>query len=402
MSGLRVLITGASVAGPALGLVLARSGAIVTLVERSKALRTEGQNIDIRGVGIGVIKRLGVEKAIRQHTTTEAGLVFVNSQNEVEAEFPAQENDSNSPTAEIEILRGQLAQILYDASKDKVEYIFDNRVTSIEQNDDVAHVSFANGTPKDYDLVVAADGQTSKTRAIAFGEKADGCVHSLGQYMAYFSIPRGDTDTEMARWYNAPERRCILLRPDNTGSTRAVLGIVSSDPALDGVLESGVEEQRKLMRRLFDDAGWETERILNGMDTTDDFYMQQVAQVKLPEWSVSRFCVVGDSAYCPSPISGMGTTCALVGAYVLAGEICKHGKDYRSAFREYDRIMRPFVERAQKLPPGGPKLLNPETSWGISLLNTTLGVFTQSGLAKLFEKFAGSSADSMELPNYPI
>ena len=154
------------------------------------------------------------------------------------------------------------------------------------------------------------------------------------------------------------------------------------------------------MHDLFADAGWETPRLLAGMDDSDDFYMQSVAQVKLESWSKGRMGLVGDAAYCPSPISGMGTTVAFVGAYVLAGEIAKCGADYKKAFEGYESLMRPFVVKAQKLPPGAPGIANPETAWGIKVFNGVLGFVSWSGLSGLLGGFGGPKADGIVLPEY--
>ena len=131
--------------------------------------------------------------------------------------------------------------------------------------------------------------------------------------------------------------------------------------------------QKSLVRELFDDAGWETLRVLAGMDASPDFYLQTNAQVKMDQWSHGRPALIGDAGYCPSLVSGMGTTLAIVGAYVLAGEIARHPRDHEAAFAAYDRIMRPFVDKAQKLLPGVPALVNPQTKWGIAVLNNVLG-----------------------------
>src|SRR5665213_2656868 len=80
-----------------------------------------------------------------------------------------------------------------------------------------------------------------------------------------------------------------------------------------------VDEQKALVRELFADAGWEAPRVLDGMDQADDFYMQHVAQVKLPSWSRGRMAVLGDAGYCPSPISGMGPVWRSWGRMCLLG-----------------------------------------------------------------------------------
>lgn len=157
------------------------------------------------------------------------------------------------------------------------------------------------------------------------------------------------------------------------------------------------------MHNLFSDTGWEATRVLAGMDAADDFYMQEVAQVKMEDsWSRGRMAVLGDAAYCPSPISGMGTTVAIVGAYILAGEIARSPINPQEAFASYERHMRPFVMKAQKLIPGAPHLANPETAWGIWIMNSILGFVSWTGLTTILGRYAGPPVDAIVLPEYEL
>ena len=191
MSDLRVLVSGAGVAGPTLAFWLARAGAHVTVVERAPGLRKAGQNIDIRRAGVKVIRRMQLEDAIRSKTTLEQGIAFVNGQNRKRAEFPVDTSGNGlSFTSEIEILRGDLAQIPYDATRKEVECLFGDHVMSITEQDDVVSVGFAKEPEKrDFDLFVAADGVDSSTRALAFGDGEKYAVRSIGQYTSFFTIP---------------------------------------------------------------------------------------------------------------------------------------------------------------------------------------------------------------------
>ena len=382
MSNLRILITGAGIAGPTLAFWLARAGTRVTIVERAPALRAVGQNVDIRGAGLEVIRRMGLEDTIRQNTTNEEGVAFVDANNRIRAQFGIDHSGKGkSFTSDTEILRGTLANILYEGTKEKVEYIFGDYVKSVDETDHTVQVTFANSTPqREFDLLSAGDGLGSPTRALIFPDAQNSCIRSLNQWTSYFSIPHQESDGALARWYNAPGRRCIFTRPNGAGRTMVFLSIMGASDKLHNHSKLSPAEQKELMHELFADAGWEASRVLAGMDHTDDFYMSATAQVKLPSWSKGRMGVVGDAAYCPSPISGMGTSVAIVGAYVLAGEIAKWGDDYGRAFEGYERLMRPYVDKAQKLPPGAPAIANPETAWGISVLNGVLGFVSWSGL----------------------
>lgn len=405
MSNLRILISGAGIAGPTLAFWLARAGAHVTIVERAPTLRAVGQNVDLRGAGLEVIRRMGLEDTVQQNTTNEEGFAFVDANNRIRAQFGVDRSGKGkSFTSDTEILRGTLAKILYDGTKDSAEYIFGDYVESVDDTENGIQVTFANSTPqRDFDLLIAGDGLGSPTRALIFPDVQKSCIRSLNQYISYFSIPSRETDGTWARWYNAPGRRCILTRPNNAGKTMVFLAIMSStSETLQNHARLSQPEQKALMHDLFADAGWEAPRVLAAMDDADDFYMQSNAQVKLDRWSKGRMAVIGDAAYCPSPISGMGTSVAIVGAYVLAGEIAKHGADYAKAFEGYESLVRPYVDKAQKLPPGAPAIANPETAWGIGVLNAVLGFVSWSGLPALLGRFGGPPADGIVLPEYEM
>jgi 2-polyprenyl-6-methoxyphenol hydroxylase-like FAD-dependent oxidoreductase len=412
MSGLQILISGAGVAGPVLAFFLARAGARVTIVEKAPALRTGGQNVDIRGVGLKVLRRMGVEADVLRRTTKEEGVAFVDALDRKRAMFPVDPSGKNlSMTAEIEIMRGDLGRIFYDATRNDVEYTFGNSIENMVEKDEKVHVSFRNGSRQEYDFVFAADGLGSPTRGLIFGEdKQKSAIKSLGQYVAWFTITRHKSDGMWARWYNAPGRRMILLRPDTKSEasqqiTRASLWICSNSAKLQGYSKLTIAEQKALMHEIFHDAGWEAPRVLADMDTADDFYLSEVAQVKMEEtsWSNGRMAVLGDAGYCPSPISGMGTTVAIVGAYILAGEIARNPKDPKAAFASYEQLMRPFVTKAQKLIPGAPQLINPETAWGIWFMNSILGLVSwTAGLQAFLGRFAGPPVDAIVLPEYEM
>lgn len=402
MSNLRILISGAGIAGPTLAFWLAHAGARVTIVERAPALRAIGQNVDIRGAGLEVIRRMGLEDVVRKNTTNEEGIVFVDANNRARAQFGVdQSGKDRGLTSETEILRGTLAMLLHDSTKDKVEYIFGDYVSAVDENDDRIQVTFANYTPnRDFDLLIASDGLSSSTRSLIFPGTQQTCVRPLSQYLAYFSIPYQESDGLLARWYSAPGGRAVLMRPGgNAGRTTAVLSVISTTSHLQTHKKLSQRVMKKIVRQYFEDAGWETLRVLDGMDNADDFYVQVNAQVKLDSWSKGRMSILGDAAYCPSHTSGMGTAVSLVGAYVLAGEISKYGADYGTAFREYEKIMRPFVDKAQKLLPGAPKIVHPETAWGISVLYWTLAFLSWSGLMKLV---ISPPANAIVLPQYEM
>ncbi len=183
-----VLVSGASIAGQALAYWLRRYGWTPTVVERADRLRTAGQNIDVRGAGREVARRMGVEAAILAAGTGEVGTRFLGSDGQTIAEFPAGEGNSDGATAELEILRGQLARLLVDLTEPDVEYVYGDRITRLDQDDDGVTVGFANGADRRFDLVVVAEGMCSRTRDLVLGDEVE--VRDLGLYTAYCAIPR--------------------------------------------------------------------------------------------------------------------------------------------------------------------------------------------------------------------
>ncbi|KAK4626339.1 FAD-dependent monooxygenase asL4 [Fulvia fulva] len=399
MSILKVVISGAGIAGPVAAYFLAQANAEVTVIERAPAPRRGGQNVDIRGHGLTVLQRMGVEDAIRAKTTEEKGLRFVDADNRSWADFPV--DDGKGFTSDIEIMRGDLANILYEHSKGHVTYRFGDSVRSFSEDDEGIDIQLESGKTIHADVLIAADGWNSATRKLAFGSDiSQSSVNDLGQWTAWFTIPPSPSDSYWARWYNAPGKRMVLIRPDAGRSSRVSLWVMPKDDKLDHLVKADMAEQKAHWLRLFQNAGWETDRVLKALPQADDFYMQKVAQVKLPSWSQGRVVVAGDAGYCPSPISGMGTTVGVVGAYILAGELAKQPNDVAMAFKSYEERMRKFVDIAQKLAPGAPSLANPDTAWGIKILYTFLGFVAWTGILGWFGASFNPPATAIELPGY--
>ncbi|MFB6538866.1 FAD-dependent monooxygenase [Streptomyces noursei] len=397
MSTPSVLISGASIAGPALASWLARAGWDVTVVERFDELRDEGQNIDVRGTGREVLRRMGLEEAVRAAHTHETGLDFVDERGRPVARFAAGTDDTSGGTAELEILRGRLGQILYDHSSAEAAYVFGDQITALHDDGHGVDVEFRRGPARRFDAVVLAEGLRSRTRAMVLG---DAQVHELGVYSAYLTIPRTEADNDRWRWLICDRGRAVTLRPDDVGTIRAGLNVLSSVRGLDRLDRTGVVT---VLRATFADVGWETPRILDALDDAP-LYFEALGQARLPRWSSGRIALLGDAAHCASPMSGMSTTLALTGAYVLAGELVQHA-DPRTAFARYEATMRPFVEKAQQLRPGIPRMVYPHTRRQRSLVWAGLRTAT-SPLANRFGDVAGAvfspPADAFRLPDRPM
>ncbi|WP_410597553.1 FAD-dependent monooxygenase [Amycolatopsis sp. lyj-23] len=345
MSGNKVLVAGASIAGPALAHWLQRRGAEVTVVERAPGLRPGGQAVDARGIAKEVIKRMGLDAAVRAARTDTAGAYTVDADGTVLETFSAEDDGGDGYIADIEILRGDLSQVLYDDTRDDVEYRFGDRIAEVAQDADGVDVTFAGGDRRRFDLVIGADGLHSALRATVFGPR-ERFVRHLGLVLAFYSVPN---EFGIDRWMldHQHEGRSAGLRPLKD-ATRAMAMLSFPADGFD-VDHRDIEAQKRLLRERMAGLGWLTPRILEHLDDTPDFYLDQVAQVVMDRWSAGRVGLIGDAAFCSSPMSGGGTGLALVGAYLLAGELATAGWEPEAAFARFEARMRPFVEANQEI-----------------------------------------------------
>ena len=393
----RVLISGASIAGPTLAFWMDRAGWDVTVIERAPELRAGGQNIDIRGAGREVARRMGVEEAIRARTTQEVGTRFIGVRGQTVASFPAGRDDTGGATAELEILRGELSRVLFDLTEDRVVFRFGTTIRSLDDRGTDIRVTFDDGTDELFDLVVVAEGMRSRTRRLVF-PGIDPIV-SKNMSTAYLTIPRTPDDTDWWRWYSAVGGRSVTLRPDNLGTIRATLSYPTRGDERSETGDDDSGDVRDALRERFADAGWQAPRVLREMTDADELYLDRVGQVHLDAWHRGRVALVGDAAYCASPLSGMGTTLSLVGAYVLAGELGR-GTDVETALQRYEDVLRPFVERAQDLPPGTPRLANPRSRLGRVVFHSVLRAAASPAGRRLTAGLFRPPADAFTLPDY--
>ena len=368
-----ILISGAGIAGPALALLLTRLGHKCTIVEKAPDFRESGQQIDVAGEALKVLDCMDAREDCFKCRVEDDGIKFIYGPDEqVAARFPASSN-AGALVKELEIMRPDLARVFYEETREDVQYVFDDYITDLEQQEGSVTVTFAKSAPRTFDLLVAADGLRSKTRTLAFGEGNTEIV-GFNLFAAYFSIPWQESDGSWSRWYNAPGGRCVTVRPNITkGLTSAYLCQVTPDAAY--VCGLSPEERNRELHSRFKDAGFEAPRILKYLNGPEgeDLYIQEAAQSKCQRLVKGRAVLMGDAGYCPSPFSGQGSSLALIGAYILAGCIATHD-DLDEALAEYEKTVRPFVTAAQKLPPGVPWIVNPQTATGITIMNQLLKV----------------------------
>ena len=345
-----VLISGASIAGTTLAYWLRKHGCTPTVVERAPALREGGYKIDIRGAALDVVERMGVMPAIRAVPTDVRGGTIVTAEGKQAASMDG-DTFGGRESHDAEILRGDLNRILFDLTKDDVEYLFDDSIATLADGPDGVTVTFAGGSTRTFDLVVGADGLHSHTRSLAFGPE-DKLVRDMGYYVSIFSVPN---HLDLDRWemtYVAPRRTALTYATAREPGAKAMF-LFSADEITAGRRDRA--QQERLLTDAYAGEGWEVPQLLAGVSSSPDFYFDSLSQVHLESWSTGRVALVGDAAYCASPASGQGTSLALVGGYILAGELAAAGGEHTAGFAAYEREMRPFAERNQKLGPANIK-----------------------------------------------
>lgn len=397
----RVLVTGSSIAGPVAARGLHDAGFDVVLLERSPELRGTGQNIDIRGPGREVIRRLGVEEQVMASLTGEQGTRYVRRDGSPYAVFPRVEGE-DGPTAEVEILRGQLARILVDVVPDGVDQRYGDHVVGLAQDARGVDVVLDSGARERFDLVLVAEGRSSRTRRLAFAEQTR--LRDHGVTITYGTVDREAGDGDTWDWYTATGGRVASIRPDNVGTMRASMSFETDDRSFES---APVEQQLDLLERRFAGAGWQTERILAGFRAApEEFYVQRMEQVVVGPWSRGRVALLGDAAWGSGP-TGMGTTLALLGAYVLAGELATDRRgaaiDPSGAFDRYEGMLRRYVDSAQGLPPGGARLLHPSSRAGVRVLQAGHWLASRRPVRSFAQRHLLTSAKGEpRVPDYPV
>ncbi|GAA4677557.1 FAD-dependent monooxygenase [Gordonia humi] len=396
MKTLDVLVSGASIAGPAAALLLTRQGHRVTVVERAPALRSGGQTVDLRGAGRTVVDRMGLTAATDARLLDQRGIAVVDAHGRRRSALPVEAFDGNGIVSAHEILRGDLAETIVAAVPDSVEYVWNDTVTAIDHDVDRAVVSFETSADRAFDLVIGADGLNSAVRRAAFGPD-EHHLAPIGLRYAWFTAT---IDQDLDGWYlmhNAVGGRVVSCRPSRVdGTVKASLAVRGSDAAP----LTAPEDQWRMLEEAFDGVGWVAPQLLAQMRHATDWAYADLAQVRMTSFARDRVALVGDAGHCPTPLTGLGTTLALVGAYVLAGEISR-ADDVAAALASYEHVMRPFVARAQQLPPGGASGYAPSSRIAVELSRFTYWSMNKWPMRRLLaSQFA--KADGIDLPDYRI
>ncbi|CAO3662201.1 unnamed protein product [Umbelopsis ramanniana] len=402
MAPLNVLICGGGCGGPALAYWLAQSGHRVTVVERFPTLRASGAQVDLRAQGIEVVKRMGLLDAIRAKVVNEEGTSFVDEKDRTKATVMANTSGKGAQTltSEFEIMRGDLVRILYDATKSNVNYIFGLSVENFEQHEDAVIVTFSDGRTDTFDLLVGADGQGSRIRKAILPPDSPEPYNRLGLFSAYWFVPRSETDSKICKIYHCPGSRAIMCRSNSETETQVYFAIKDDSEELRSLPRASVEKQKAFWTQKFSGAGWHTDRFLEGMKTAEFFYCQEIVQVRTDTWYKNRVVLLGDAGYCPSPVTGMGTTASFVGAYVLAGEINRNAQNLPEALANYEKTLRPFIDEVQVINRHIIRSVFPQTQLGVLILHVVAGILCFLRIPQLIARFSNNENGSWNLPVY--
>ena len=338
---MNVLISGASIAGPALAYWLQRYGFQVTVVERAPALRPGGYAVDIRGAALDVVARMGLRDVLRPLETDTLSNSVVDARGRTFGRLAR--GFGVIDEGDVEIHRGDLASVLHDATRASVRYRFGDAIASLATSDAGTSVTFESGARGEFDVVIGADGVHSRTRALAFGEESE-FLHDMGNRMAIFTVAN-HLGLRREQLLFSGLGRVASVKSANDSRDLAVCVFFTAPP---GPFDPGdIDAQRRDVHSAFEGAGWAFPRLMGAMWTADDFYSDVTCQIHMERYFAGRVALVGDAAYCPSPLSGQGTSLALVGSYVLATALLEDPLDVERAFERYDARMRPFASANQ-------------------------------------------------------
>lgn len=333
-----ILISGASFAGLSTAYWMNKLGYNVTVVEIAKGLKKGGTPVNIRVNTVEIVTRMGLFDQIKSNSIRMESSEFKNSNDVTESMELREELAEN----EYEIERDVLLNIMFEAVKDDVEFIFGDSIASLEDDSNGVDVTFKDGQKRSYDLVFGCDGIHSIVRKLYFGEEAE-FTHFLKTYFSITIVNDLLIRENTTQMYNEPGMAVMLNAYNN--KTDIVL-CFASDKEIPYDYRNE-EQQRNIILEQFSGLGWRTPELLEQVKNSDTFYFDKLCQMKMPSWTKGRVALVGDAGYCASPAAGMGGSLAIDGAAALADAFHKFHGNFELAFQEYNTSFRPFIEEVQ-------------------------------------------------------
>jgi 2-polyprenyl-6-methoxyphenol hydroxylase-like FAD-dependent oxidoreductase len=381
MDNRNILISGAGIAGTALAYWLKRFGFTPTIVESSLKLREGGYGIDFWGAGFEVAEKMNIVPDLKQADMGISELLFVDENNVRKGTLNYRRIKKLMKGRAITLLRSDLAKIIYQHLDKNIEIIFGDTIDQIEQYDHEVSVTFKSGKVRHFDLVVGADGLHSNVRNLVFGDEAK-FEKYYGYYTASFTFENTEDTGKAFLTYNVPNKQAAIY---SSNKSKSAFFIFTSPKKL-LYNHHDIEAQKQILRNEFENAGWECAGLISKMDTAPDFYFDTVSQIQMNNWSKDRVTLVGDACDCPSLLSGQGSTLAMVGAYILAGELKEADGNYKTAYAQYQSIFKPFIDSKQKIAQNFSRSLVPKSGMGIWMRNMFMNLMFLPFLSKWFIK----------------
>jgi 2-polyprenyl-6-methoxyphenol hydroxylase-like FAD-dependent oxidoreductase len=381
-----VLISGAGIAGPTLAYWLARQRFRPTVVEHATSARSSGSPVDVRGPAVQVAEQMGVMPAIGQAGTEVTAMSFVNATGRRVGRINLQALQQAAGSCEVELPRGDLASILYQASRDHAEFLFDDAIVALDQDEHGVAVTFERAHPRRFDLVLGADGLHSAVRRLAFGPESD-FVDYLGLYVATLRLDAPIEDGREVVMHNTPGR-AVAIHPSR-GDALAFFAF--RHPAVPDFDHRDTSQHKRLLAAAFADGAWRVPELLERVQAADDLYFDSVSQVRVRPWWHGRVALVGDAASCVS-LFGDGSSLAMAGAFILAEELGASPGDHRLAFRRYEAHHRTLVDPRQRNIPRAASLLIPATRPGILARNLATRLWPVGAAAGWLRRRFGAAA----------
>ena len=392
----KVLISGASIAGPTLAYWLHKYGFDITLVERAKCVRSGGYPIDLRGPAVEVAERTGILPGVKVAHIDTQRLSWVDEEGKPFVTIRPEQLSGGKEGRDLEVPRGALTSLLFEVTRRGIDYRFKDSIRSLSDTATGVSVIFESGRQETYDLVMGADGLHSKTRELIFGPESL-FERYIGYCFGACTMPNHLHLAHEAHVYTIPGKNATLYAPGDSKILWAILTFKHPRPReVHGI---GTVEERKLVAQVFAGGGWQIPRIVSAMMVADDFFFDTVSQIHMPQWSRGRVALAGDAAHATSFLSGQGSSMALIGAYVLAGELASNS-DHTSAFASYERIFRSYVEANQALVDGGTAAVLPETAEAICARNEALRAAAEHGADYAHGSHASTVINAFRLPDY--
>ncbi|HRP91072.1 MAG TPA: FAD-dependent monooxygenase [Edaphocola sp.] len=392
MENKNILISGAGIAGTALAFWLKKFGFNPTIVEIAPKLREGGYAIDFWGAGFDVAEKMQILPELSKVDLKLSELTFVDKNNKRRGGMNYQKIIKWMNGRAFTLLRSDLAKTIYNHLDKDIEIIFGDKISKVEQSENEVSVTFHSGKTRSFDLVVGADGLHSNMRNLVFGDEAQ-FEKYYGYYTASYTIPNPKGDKEFSM-YNVPSKQ-VALYPTNE-NTSAVLYVFASPEKL-SYNHHDIEAQKQILRNHFENIGWKCADLISKIDTAPDFYFDVVSQIQMKNWSKNRVALVGDACDCPSLLSGQGSTLAMVGAYILAGELKNANGNFKVAFEQYQNIFKEFIDDKQLLAQKFAKQFVPKSKFGIWLRNVVVDLMFLPFVSKLLIK---QFTDKLKLKDY--